>query len=50
MPVLQKTSIRFFKRFQTALHSGKVYIRYFFVMVDCIRGDGNSKRLFIHAW
>ena len=26
MPVLQKTSIHFFKRFPTAMHSGKMYI------------------------
>ncbi len=26
MPVLQKTSIRFFKRLPTAVHFGKMYI------------------------
>ena len=30
MPVFQKTSIRFFKRFPTAMHSGKMYIRHLF--------------------
>ncbi len=30
MPVLQKTSIRFFKRFPTAKHFGKMYIRHLF--------------------
>ena len=30
MPVLQKTSIRFFKRFPTAKHSGKMNIRHLF--------------------
>ncbi len=30
MPVLHKTSISFFKRFPTAMHSGKMYIRHLF--------------------
>ncbi len=30
MPALQNTSIRFFKRFPIALHSGKMYIRHLF--------------------
>ncbi len=30
MPVLQMTSIRFFKQFPTAMHSGKMYIRNLF--------------------
>ena len=34
MPVLQKTSTHFFKRFPTAKRSGKMYIRYLFVMVN----------------
>ncbi len=34
MPIVQKTSIRFFKRFPTAMCSGKMYIRYFLLSVN----------------
>ena len=30
MPVLQKTFIRLFEQFPTAMHSGKMYIRHLF--------------------
>ena len=41
MPVLQKTSIPFLKRFSTAMHSGKMYTRHLFrygqlIQISCI--------------
>ena len=46
MPVLQKTSIRFFKRFPTAISSGKMQIRHLFRYGQLKIFSSDKKRLF----
>ena len=36
IPVIQKTSIRFFKQFSAAMHSGKMYTCHLFCYSHCV--------------